>query len=186
MEIHPLPISGCFEIRPRVFADSRGRFVKTFHSDVFRERGLATDFREQYYSESARNVLRGMHFQVPPADHEKLVCCLAGSVLDAVLDIRKGSPTYGKHVLLELSSERANMIYVPRGLAHGFLVVSETALVSYNVTTVHSPSHDRGILWNSAGIPWPAKRPILSDRDSRFVPFDDFDSPFVWRETRAA
>jgi len=184
IEIKQTEIPGCFEIFPKVFRDERGVFVKTFHEDVLRERGLETRFAEEYYSFSHKRVLRGLHFQLPPKDHVKLVYCVSGKVLDAVVDLRVGSPTYGEFETFELSSEKANMIYIPKGLAHGFYVLSESAIMMYKVTTVYSPEHDTGILWNSVGIPWPDLNPIISKRDSEFKSFRDFKSPFIYQNDK--
>lgn len=174
-------LPGCLELRSRVFTDPRGRFVKTLHAGLFAARGLATDFVEQYYSVSARGVVRGLHLQLPPHDHAKLVYCPVGVVLDAVVDLRRGSPTFGRHALLELSAERGNAVYVPRGLAHGFLALSDDALMIYNTTSVHAPEHDGGIRWDSAGIPWPLERePVLSERDARLPALADFVTPFAF------
>jgi len=180
MDIRPLRLPGCYEIRPPRLADQRGCFVKPFRSDVFRRLGMEVDFQEQYYSESVRGVLRGMHFQTPPTDHAKLVYCVRGHVLDAGIDLRRGSPTYGEHVVLELSSKKGNAVFLPRGIAHGFYVVDEQATVVYSVTSVHSPDHDRGVRWNSAGIRWPTTSPIVSERDAALPPLDGFDSPFIF------
>lgn len=172
------PLPGCWEIRCRAFEDARGRFVKTFHAAAFAEAGLETGFVEDYYSVSRQGVLRGLHFQVPPQDHVKLVYAIAGSVLDAVVDLRVGSPTYGRHHLVELSAASANALYIPKGLAHGFYVPRGEAVMVYKVTSLYSPAHDGGILWNSAGISWPDQEPQLSERDRGFLPLDQFQSPF--------
>lgn len=161
---------------PTVFNDFRGSFVKTFHHDSFVQLGLETDWREEYYSVSHKGVLRGMHFQLPPHDHAKIVYCTAGIVLDAVVDLRRDSPTYGHFSLLELSAEKANMLYIPKGLAHGFYTVSESATMLYKVSSIYAVSHDTGILWNSLGIPWPASDPTVSARDSQFPVFSAFDT----------
>ena len=120
-------IPGCFEIQPQVIDDARGRFVKMFHRNAFLELDLEVDFPEEYYSTSRHGVIRGMHFQMPPMEHAKLVYCLQGEVFDVVLDLRLGSPAYGKTEVVKLSAERGNCIYAPKGLAHGFCVVSELA-----------------------------------------------------------
>ena len=172
------PLEGCFELQPIVRGDNRGSFVKTFHADAFAELGLDTDFKEEYYSTSIKNVLRGMHFQTPPADHVKLVCCTEGAVKDVVVDLRKNSPTFGKHCAFELTAEKANMLYIPKGFAHGFLTLSERATMLYKVTTVYSPENDKGILWSSCGIDWQCDAPILSARDQKHPPLAEFDSPF--------
>ena len=172
------PLEGCFELQPIVRGDNRGSFVKTFHADAFADLGLDTDFKEEYYSTSIKNVLRGMHFQTPPADHVKLVCCTEGAVKDVVVDLRKNSPTFGKHCTFELTAEKANMLYIPKGFAHGFLTLSERATMLYKVTTVYSPENDKGILWSSCGIDWQCDTPILSARDQTHPPLAEFYSPF--------
>lgn len=181
MEINKTKIPGCYQINPFVFRDERGSFVKTFHAEIFKEYQLDTNFAEEYYSVSHHNVLRGLHFQLPPREHTKMVYCVQGKVIDAVVDLRVGSPTYGKFETFELSAEKANIIYIPPGLAHGFYVTSETAIIVYKVSTVYAPEQDTGILWNSVDIPWQTEEPILSHRDSNFVAFADFDSPFEYR-----
>jgi dTDP-4-dehydrorhamnose 3,5-epimerase len=178
MRILDTSIPGCYELFPDVLQDERGFFVKTFHKDVFADHCLTTQFAEEYYTYSKQGVLRGLHFQVPPMHHVKLVYCVDGSVLDAVVDLRIGSPTFGKYATFELSRQKANIIYLPAGLAHGFYVLSSSAVLLYKVSTVYSPTHDSGILWNSAGIPWPNTNPIISKRDSGFMSLDKFKSPF--------
>lgn len=180
MQINPTKIPGCYEIQLRVLGDHRGRFVKTFHEDTFAEHGLETHFAEAYYSVSSHNVLRGLHFQIPPKDHTKLVHCAQGEVLDAVVDLRVGSPTYGQWATFHLSAEQGNLVYVPAGLAHGFYIMSEQAVVMYQVSTVYAPEHERGILWNSAGIEWPSRDPIISEKDSGWLTLSEFQSPFVY------
>ena len=174
------PVPGCFGLAPRKMEDDRGCFVKTFHREAFEELGLNTDWREEYYSVSRKGVLRGLHFQLPPHDHEKLVYCTSGEVLDVVVDLRAGSPMYGRHTLFQLNAAKANMIYIPRGCAHGFYTVSDMAAMMYKVSSVYAPESDTGVLWDSLDIPWPDRKPVLSARDAGFKPFGDFISPFVW------
>jgi len=178
--VNATKMPGCFEIVPDIFTDERGLFVKTFHCDQFAALGFQTVFVEEYYSRSHKYVLRGLHFQTPPLDHTKLVCCLDGEVFDAVVDLRVGSPTYGCYQTFSLSAAKANMLYIPPGIAHGFAVMSDDALLLYKVTTVYSPEHDSGILWNSVGIPWPSSDPVISKRDKGFPPFAEFASPFTY------
>jgi dTDP-4-dehydrorhamnose 3,5-epimerase len=178
-------IPGCYELQPNAFKDERGFFIKTFHRDVFEYNGLETNFVEEYYSFSHKGVLRGLHFQLPPMDHVKLVYCVYGRVLDVIVDLRVGSPTYGDFEIFELSDEQANMVYIPKGLAHGFYVLSESAIMMYKVSTVYSPEHDTGILWNSIGIPWPDEKPIISKRDSEFLAFKDFKSHFSYQNEKS-
>jgi dTDP-4-dehydrorhamnose 3,5-epimerase len=181
LEKIPTAIPGCFELRPPVAADARGRFVKTFQREWFERHGLRTDWAEQYYSVSRRGVARGLHFQLPPHDHAKLVYCVDGEVMDAAVDLRVGSPAFGRHACVVLSAAMGNMLYLEPGLAHGFYASSDPATVVYNVTSVHVPSHDAGILWSSAGIPWPDAAPRMSERDLGFPRLAEFESPFRYR-----
>ncbi|CUQ67227.1 dTDP-4-dehydrorhamnose 3,5-epimerase [Candidatus Nitrospira inopinata] len=178
--VTPSTISGCVELRPQVREDRRGRFVKVFHRHMFELLGLCADYEEEYYSVSRRGVIRGLHFQVPPMDHDKLIYCVSGRIQDAAVDLRCGSPTYGRYALFDVSAEEGNMVYVPRGLAHGFCTLSESAIVVYKVSSVYSAEHDRGLLWNSAGIPWAIGDPLVSDRDLTHPPFESFRSPFSY------
>jgi dTDP-4-dehydrorhamnose 3,5-epimerase len=173
-------IAGCFEIQPRVMDDLRGRFVKTFHAGAFAELGLATNFAEEYYSHSRNHVIRGMHFQTPPEDHVKMVYCVHGEVFDVVLDLRVGSPTYGKTASFCLSAEKGNCLYIPKGLAHGFCTTSELATLVYRVSTVYAPQHDTGVLWSSIDVEWPTDSPLISERDATFKPLSAFESPFIY------
>lgn len=172
-------LSGCFEIMNTKKEDSRGYFMKIFHEGFFQQHGLVNCFKEQYFTMSIKGSLRGMHFQIPPHDQEKLVSCISGSVLDVVVDLRKSSKTYGMATTFDLSEERANSIYIPRGMAHGFYVYSPQALLVYNVTTTYSEDHDRGISWESVPIVWPDTDPIISNRDLSHQRLDEFFSPFL-------
>ena len=172
------PLNGCFELQPKVFDDARGRFVKVFHTQAFTSHGLECNFSEEYYSVSNKDVIRGLHFQTSPMDHVKLVYCVQGAVFDVVVDLRVGSPTYGQSITLELSSSKANSIYIPKGMAHGFCSLSDQTILVYKVSTVYAPTQDAGILWNSVGVAWPTKQAILSVRDQTFAPLDQFVSPF--------
>lgn len=181
MEFLATGIAGCVEIRPRRFTDLRGTFVKTFHAALFAGHGLNTHWDELFWSCSQRGVLRGLHVQLPPADHAKLVHCVFGIVWDVALDLRRSSPTYGQHVARKLSADNAAMLYIPCGMAHGFLTLSTHAVVCYAVESVHSPEHDSGVRWDSCGIPWPLAgvgQPIISDRDAALPAFADFPSVF--------
>lgn len=174
------PIPGCFELRPVPFDDDRGRFVKSFTTFAFREMGLRFDWAEQYHSVSLYGVLRGLHFQLPPHQHAKLVYCPVGEVFDVVLDLRVGSPAYGTWFSVQLSSSAANAIYIPSGVAHGFQVISEQALLVYNVTSGYSPAHDSGIRWDTAGVTWGASSLKVSVRDQKLPSLVGFRSPFVF------
>ena len=185
MKFTELPLAGCYELEPNVFQDSRGKFSKIFNEELFLRNGFRPNFREQYFSVSRHGVLRGMHFQLPPYEHDKLVCCLDGKVFDAIVDLRVGSPTYGEHFTCELDSGRANMLYISAGFAHGFYTQSKTATMLYNVTSVYSATHDAGIRWDSAGIQWPGEITVISERDRQFISFSDFNSPFIYRASVA-
>lgn len=178
MELIPTVLEGCFEVRPFCIKDVRGTFVKTYQSHLFKGLGLPTDWREEYYSSSHRGVIRGMHFQSPPYDHEKLVYCMQGRVLDVVVDLRKGSSTYGSHVAVELDASCGHGLMIPKGMAHGFLALSEEALMAYKVTSAYEPSSDMGIRWDSFGLDWGIDSPIISARDASHPTFTEFQSPF--------
>lgn len=182
MKIEETAISGCFKIMPRVFRDERGSFIKTFHSDLFADHGLVTSFAEEFYSWSKRGVLRGLHFQTPPSDHTKMVTCLSGEVFDVVVDLRVGSPTFGHHEIITLRAADATVLYIPSGLAHGFMALGDEALMYYQVTSVHDPACDKGIHWNSAGIAWPISKPVVSARDAAFPTLTEFVTPFCFKE----
>jgi dTDP-4-dehydrorhamnose 3,5-epimerase len=175
------PIPGCFELRPKVLSDERGAFVKFFQYDAWHRLGLSVDIKEQYYSRSQRNVLRGLHFQRPPAQHAKAVFCVSGHAFDVLLDLRKGSPTFGKCHACHLHGEQANGVYVPEGLAHGFAAMEDDTVLVYLVTSEYSPENDTGVRWDSAGIEWPIGKPIVSDRDRSLTPMVEFVTPFQYR-----
>ena len=179
MKLIQTSLSGCYIIQLDMIDDNRGSFVKTYHEPSFMTLGLETSFTEEYYSVSKKGVLRGLHFQVPPHAHTKIVYCTYGKVFDVVVDLRKGSKTYGMYKTFNVNSKDAIMIYIPIGLAHGFYALSDMAIMIYKVSTVYSPKHDSGILWNSVGINWPDGNPVVSERDSKFLTLDDFKSPFI-------
>ena len=178
MKILKTPIKGCFELHPKVFQDTRGRLVKTYHEEVFASNGLATDFTEEYYSVSNQSVLRGLHFQLPPNDHVKCVTCLSGRIFDVVVDLRKNSSTFKQYYSLKLDSDIGNMLYIPEGLAHGFYVISDQAIFLNRSNVVYKPESDSGIRWDSCGIIWPNDDPVLSEKDKQMIKLDDFISPF--------
>lgn len=178
MNAEPTGFAGLFVLRPNVFTDARGSFVKTYHHALFRELGIEFEPKEEFFSVSARGVLRGMHFQVPPQAHRKLVYCVAGRVLDVVLDLRADSPTYGQSFARELSAANRELLFIPIGCAHGFQAREDHSVMVYQTSTVHSPAHDTGIRWNSFGFDWPEPQPRLSERDQTFPAWADFKSPF--------
>jgi len=158
--------------------DIRGTFVKTYNSEKLAETGFDGIFRESYYSRSHKNVIRGMHFQIPPHDHEKLVYVTEGVIMDVVLDLRCNSNTYGRSISVKLT-EFGRSVFIPKGCAHGFLTLSDTATVVYMVSSVYNQSSDSGILWNSFGFDWETPSPVLSERDRSFQAFNHFESPFL-------
>ena len=178
MELTVTPMEGLLVLQTLPFQDARGGFQKPFNADFFREHGLATDFKEFYYSVNRKGVIRGMHFQTPPCDHEKLVYVSRGRILDVVLDIRKESVTYGKYFETELNASDGCALYIPRGFAHGFCALEEESVVNYAQTSCYDREHDCGIRYSSFGYTWPAEDPVLSPRDSSFPAFQDFNSPF--------
>lgn len=167
----------CYVLQPTRFEDDRGIFVKTFHTDILASLGITFQIREEFYSTSKKGVLRGMHFQLPPHSHDKLVHCIQGRVLDVLLDLRSG-PGYGRTAAVELTSENLYEVFVPKGVAHGFLALSDNALMLYKTSTVHSPSADCGIRWNSFGFDWQISEPITSRRDFDHPGFEKFETPF--------
>lgn len=179
MHLRETLIPGCYEVVHDCFADIRGRFVKTFHHKAFEEWGLRTDWQEEYYSVSGHGVLRGMHFQTPPHEHAKLVSCLHGEAHDVVLDLRRNSSCFGQSYSLRLSSDSGLALYIPAGVAHGFLSLTDGCLMHYKVTSVHVPAADAGVRWDSFGHAWPVNKPTLSMRDTQQPRFDNFTSPFI-------
>ena len=178
MELQKTTLNDCWELRPRIFKDDRGSLIKTFHRDTFESFGLCTDFKEEYYSISKKGVLRGLHFQLPPQDHVKCATCVAGKIFDVVVDLRKSSPTFGQHFSIILDSKLGNMLYIPKGFAHGFYVLSEQAIFLNRTSTVFAPKFDAGIRWDSCGIKWPDMNPVLSDKDQLMIEYNNFKSPF--------
>jgi dTDP-4-dehydrorhamnose 3,5-epimerase/CDP-3, 6-dideoxy-D-glycero-D-glycero-4-hexulose-5-epimerase len=140
---------------------------------------MSTDFKENYYSISGKNVIRGMHFQIPPFEHVKVVYLNQGKIFDVVLDLRKDSTTFGQYYSIIISFDNPIMIYIPVGCAHGFLSLEDNSIVSYLQTSSYNKESDTGIRWDSFGMNWNAIDPIISERDKSFQRFDDFQSPFL-------
>lgn len=171
-------IPGLYVIKPRIFSDDRGLFVKLFHNELFLKLGLRADFKEEYYSTSVKGVIRGLHFQTPPEQHVKCICCLAGELFDAVVDLRKASPTFGKNFTIVLKDNEPSILYIPEGLAHGFMSLTDNTIFLNKTTTVYNADCDTGILWNSCNIDWPKIPVMLSEKDENMVPFNKYKSPF--------
>ena len=177
MEIIKELLPGCFLIQPKKLDDQRGCFVKTYHKALYAELGFNLEIREEFFSISHKNVLRGMHFQLPPLDHDKLVYCTRGSVSDVLLDLRTGEG-YGQVASTQLSDENDHIIFIPKGIAHGFVALEDNSLMLYKTSTVHAPESDSGIRWDSFGFDWGVVDPIMSFRDQHHSTFGDFVTPF--------
>lgn len=171
-------IPGVFEIDFFHLKDDRGTFVKTLHQPFLENAGLEGVFTESFYSVNNKNVIRGMHFQTPPDDHAKIVYCTSGKLIDVILDIRTNSPSYGKYISVELSADNFKGVYLPKGTAHGFCNLEDNTCMTYLTSTVHSPSNDGGILYNSFGFEWPVENAVHSERDLEFQRLTDYKSPF--------
>lgn len=177
MQSRPLGIEGVIEIVPRCFSDRRGSFSETYNQRAFADIGITAIFVQDNHSISRqKGVLRGLHFQAPPFDQAKLVRVVRGRVYDVVVDLRRGSSTYKQSIGLELSAEKWNQVFVPRGCAHGFLTLTDQCEVIYKVDAFYAPSHDAGIVWNDPdlAIAWPnGAPPLLSDKDMKLPLFRD-------------
>ena len=182
MEVIKTAIDGVVIIEPRIFKDARGYFFESFSEREFVEKVCKTTFVQDNESYSSYGVVRGLHFQKPPYTQSKLVRVIKGSVLDVAVDIRKGSPTFGKHVAVELTEENHRQLFIPRGFAHGFAVLSDEVLFQYKCDNFYAPQADGGILWNDPdlNIDWriPTDKIILSDKDTKHPLLKDYDSDF--------
>ena len=169
-EFKRLEIPDVILITPKVFADERGFFIETYQKDDFAKAGITSEFVQQNHSKSVKGVLRGLHYQKEPYAQAKLVRCIKGEIFDVAVDIRKRSDTFGKYVSAMLSEENKNMLYIPRGFAHGFEVISDEAEVIYSVDNIYSKESELGIIWNDSSIKinWPIKSPILSEKDKKW------------------
>ena len=182
MEIIKTSIDGVVIIEPRIFKDARGYFFESFSQREFEEKVSKIQFVQDNESMSSYGVMRGLHFQRPPFTQSKLVRVIRGAVLDVAVDIRKNSPTYGKHVAVELTEDNHRQFFVPRGFAHGFAVLSDEAIFQYKCDNFYAPQADGGIsiLDGNLGIDWhiPMDKAILSEKDTKHPLLKDFDSPF--------
>lgn len=182
MEVIKTPIDGVVIIEPKVFEDTRGYFFESYSQREFEKKVRKINFVQDNESMSSYGVMRGLHFQYPPFTQSKLVRCVKGKVLDVAVDIRKGSPTYGQHVAVELSEENHRQFFVPRGFAHGFSVLSETAVFQYKCDNFYAPQADGGISIkdNDLGINWqiPTEKALLSRKDTLHACLKNFESPF--------
>lgn len=182
MEIIKTDIEGLIIIKPQIFKDSRGYFFESFSQREFNEKVTPIQFVQDNESYSSYGVMRGLHFQKPPYSQSKLVRCVKGSVLDVAIDIRKGSPTYGKHVAVELSAENHLQFFIPKGFAHGYAVLSKEAIFQYKCDEFYTPQSEGGIqlMDESLGINWPisADDAILSDKDKKYPKLSEIISDF--------
>ncbi len=180
MELVNTGIEGLWIIKPKVFADARGYFFESYNKELFTKNGLNLNFVQDNQSLSHKGVLRGLHFQNPPFAQGKLVRVITGAVLDVAVDIRKGSPTYGKHVAAELTEENKTMMYIPEGFAHGFLTLRDNTIFSYKCTNFYNKASEDSIKWNDPeiGIKWNFENPLLSEKDISGKDFKDFKSLF--------
>ncbi|MGB0130133.1 dTDP-4-dehydrorhamnose 3,5-epimerase [Chlorobium sp.] len=187
MNIIETAIPDVLIFEPKVFGDDRGYFLETYRHDIFERHAGPVDFVQDNESKSSYGVLRGLHFQKPPHTQSKLVRVVSGRVLDVAVDLRKGSPFYGMHVAVELDSDRKNMLWIPRGFAHGFAVLSDEAVFAYKCDNYYSPAHDAGVVWNDPdlGIDWriPEGDIALSAKDAALPSFAEagaFDFESKW------
>lgn len=181
MDIKPLPLDGVFEITLAPRRDERGYFMRTFDEANFRKHGLVSSWVQENEACSTRvHTIRGLHFQRPPAAETKLVRVVEGRALDVFVDLRRRSPTYGQWGSVELSAERQNMVYLPKGFAHGYCTLTDRVVMLYKVDAVYAPELEGGLCWNdpTIGIKWPAGEPLISAKDQALPLLKDLESPF--------
>lgn len=190
MEVIKTAIEGVYVIEPKVFGDARGYFFESFSEREFKEKVGDIHFVQDNESMSKFGVMRGLHFQRPPYAQSKLVRCVKGEVIDVAVDIRKGSPTYGQHVAVRLTEENHRQFFIPQGFAHGFAVLSESAVFQYKCDNFYHPEADGGIsiMDESLGIDWGLKmeEALLSEKDTKHPKLAEFDTPFVWNQEQGA
>jgi dTDP-4-dehydrorhamnose 3,5-epimerase len=182
MKFTKTSIEGLVIIDPAIFGDHRGHFLESYNEKEFKEVISKVCFVQDNESKSSKGVLRGLHFQKPPFAQAKLVRCIEGKVLDVAVDIRKNSKTYGQHFTTELSGKNKKQVFIPRGFAHGFVVISEFAILSYKVDNYYKPEFESGIIWNDPdlNIDWRINKSeiVVSEKDTKLQPFNNFVTPF--------
>lgn len=178
MIIKKTELEGVLIIDNFVAKDERGTFIKTFNQQGFKDNGLEFEIRESYFSISHKDVIRGMHFQMPPHDHQKLVYVAQGSIIDVIVDLRVNSKTYKKSISVELSEENTKAVFIPKGFAHGFKSMEYNTITIYNVSSEYNSNFDAGLSYNSFGFDWKVESPIISSRDLLFESVNEFKSPF--------
>lgn len=179
MKISDTPIADVKLISSFHHEDERGSFVKNFSDSLLQLNGISFTLKESYFSNSSKGVIRGLHFQTPPHQHAKIVFISSGLIQDVIVDLRKGSSSYGAHLEFFLNADRPQALYLPPGIAHGFCAV-ENSTVHYLQSSEHAPCHDNGILYSSINVQWACSTILLSKRDLQFPPLSDFDSPFIF------
>lgn len=180
MTVEHFDIAGLLLIKPAVFSDERGVFYETYSLAKYRAHDIPENFLQDNESISKKNVLRGLHFQLPPHDQGKLVRVIKGAALDVAVDIRKQSPTYGKYIMVELSEENKFQFWIPSGFAHGFLSLADETIFSYKCTNLYNKESESGLLWNDKdiNIQWNIENPIVSEKDIQLHSFNSFNTPF--------
>ncbi len=184
-EFVKLEIPEVILIKPKVFEDARGFFMEAYKASVFAQAGINYAFVQDNHSKSKKGVLRGLHYQLEPKAQGKLVRCIKGKIWDVAVDIRRGSPTFGRWVAVELSEENKYMLWIPPGFAHGFLALEDCEII-YKCTEEYAPELDRGIIWNDPdiAIPWPTDNPILSPKDAKLPRLKDAEINFEYKSER--
>lgn len=180
MEVSKIFIEGPLIIQPKIFYDDRGYFYESYNKDAFSKAGIAPEFVQDNQSLSQKGALRGLHFQAPPYEQGKLVRVIKGAVYDVIVDIRKNSPTYGRHYGIELTGENFTMFWVPPGFAHGFHTLENDTVFAYKCTNVYNKASEGGIRWDDVtlAISWNAENPVVSEKDKVLPAFNDLQSPF--------
>ncbi|HLU85575.1 MAG TPA: dTDP-4-dehydrorhamnose 3,5-epimerase [Vicingaceae bacterium] len=180
MEFITNEIEGLVVIKPTVFEDERGHFFEYYQKELFAQNGIEDDFVQDNQSLSQKGVLRGLHFQAPPYAQAKLIRVIKGAVLDVAVDIRKNSPTYGKHFSIELNERNKKQLYIPVGFAHGFFTLEDNTIFSYKCSNYYHKTSEGALLWNDKdlSINWNVAQPVLSEKDKEATPFQQFSTPF--------
>lgn len=182
-EAEETEIKGVFLLQPNFHVDIRGSITKTFHRESFEKLGLECEWGESLITENyQKDVIRGFHFQNPPYCQAKTLFCVSGSILDAVIDLRKGSKTYGKTAVFSLDSQKRTILYIPRGVANCYLIKQDHTIIAYNLTSTYMPAFESGIRWDSVGADFGKIDPIITEKDRRLPQFAEFDSPFIYGE----
>lgn len=183
MNVTKTDIEGLLLIEPNIFRDERGYFLESYNDGRYHETGIPELFVQDNVSVSKKGVIRGLHYQAPPFDQGKLVSVLRGRVIDVAVDIRTGSPTYGKHVAVELSADNHKQFWIPAGFAHGFVALEDDTVFAYKCTNVYSKDHDRGIRYNdpALGIDWNVTDPIVSEKDKLHPLLSEISSEFIFK-----